>query len=412
VFKPVSLFIGTRYFAASSGNQLVSFISSLAVAGLVLGVALLIVVMSVMNGFDKELRTRILGLIPHVKLYQQAGMEDWSQHAKTIEQITGVISVAPFSTVNGLLSFRGQVQPIELQGEILISESNQQSRLQQIIGISGLQSIDKPLFLAKGIADKLGLEKGDKVRMIAPGSVNYDKQGSSARLAVFDVVGIFDTGTELDQRLAITSLAAAGELSGLGNRVEGLQITLDDIFAVRPLRYSLYDLFPNDFYSTDWTSTFGNLYQAIKMSREMVLLLVFLIIAIAAFNVISMLVMTVTDKRPAIAILKTLGCTQRDILTIFLAKGMMIGLMGCLLGALLGVLGSLYVGDLIGWIELKTGFQFLSTEVYPVDYLPSELLLSDVFTVVGVAFALNILATIYPAWRAVKVRPADELRYE
>lgn len=410
MLKPVSLFIGLRYFFASSGNRLVSFISSLAVTGLVLGVALLIVVLSVMNGFEQELRTRILGLVPHVRLYQHRGIEDWQWVRQRVVSMPGVVSATPFSRVDGMLTFRGEVQPVSLHGELLNENGNQQ--LQDFVDINAAEGVEKPLFLARGIADKLGVSEGAKLRMIVPHATSIDQPGRSSQLATFTLVGIFDTGTELDQRLAITRLSAASELAGLQTAAQGMQLQVEDVFSVRELRYLLRRELPMGFYSYDWTGSYGNLYQAIKMSRELVLLLIFLIVAIAAFNVISMLVMTVKDKSGAIAILRTLGCTQRGILQIFFIKGSLIGLMGCLIGSVLGVFAAHHIGDWVASLEALTGFQFLNTEVYPVDSLPSQLLWSDVAVVVAVAFGLNMLATLYPAWKAGQVQPADELRYE
>ncbi|WIO73099.1 lipoprotein-releasing ABC transporter permease subunit [Porticoccaceae bacterium LTM1] len=410
MFKPVSLFIGLRYFFSGSGSRLVSFISGLAVTGLVLGVALLITVLSIMNGFEKELRTNIIGLVPHIRLYKQDGIDDWQKLAKRVKEQPGVVSATPFTQVNGMLNYRGQVQPVILHGESQNPKEGN-DRLQAFIHWNKAEGISHPLFLAKGVADKLGVATGDRLQMVIPGAESYGN-AQSARFALFTVVDVFATGTELDQRLAITRLSVAGDLAGYSGRVGGIQLHIDDVFAARIMKYELQQMLPGGIYLSDWISSYGNLYQAIKMSRELVLLLIFVIVAIAAFNVVSMLVMTVTDKRSAIAILKTLGCRDGEILRIFFTKGSLIGLMGCSIGALLGVLASKYIGKWVAGLEHMTGIQFLNTEVYPVDQLPSLLLWQDVLTVVIVAFALNMIATLYPAWRATRVQPADELRYE
>ncbi len=410
MFKPASLFIGLRYFSASSENRLLSFISALAVTGLVLGVALLIVVLSVMNGFERELNTRILGLVPHIQLYRQGGIEDWPTVKEELKTVPGVVSTSPFSRIYGMISWRDKVQPIELHGEPLNSDGNQ--RLQKYLVNQTPEHDGNKLYIAKGIAAKLGVGAGQRVRLIVPATGEAGSRTDVSALATFTVAGIFDTGTGLDQRLAITDLKTASKLAGLGDRVLGMQIEVEDIFAVRDVRYHLQRLLPPGYYSSDWTRTHGNMYQSIKMSRELVLLLIFIIVAVAAFNVISMLVMTVTEKRSAIAILKTLGCTRNDVLRVFLVKGSLIGLAGCLIGTSVGVVVSQYIGEWVSKLEETLGLHFLSTEVYPVDYLPSQLLFSDVIMVVVVAFALNLLATLYPAWKATRVRPADELRYE
>lgn len=406
--KSLPLFIGLRYFFASSGNRLVSFISGLAVTGLVLGVALLIVVLSVMNGFERELRDKILNLVSHVQLHKHGGIADWRALANEVEQRPQIISATPYTEVPGMLTRRGVVQPVALRGEILGAGN---SAFQQYLDIPAAEGIEKPLFISGKTAAKLGLAAGDKVRMVIPSTTGYNGSGPSSRTVAFTVAGTFNTNTELDQALVVTRLSVASELAGLAGRVQALQLQVVDIFSSRWLATQLLNDIPGT-YAYDWTGRYGNLYYAIRGSKNLVLLLIFLIVAIAAFNVISMLVMTVTDKRPAIAILKTLGCSERDILAIFFTKGSLIGLMGCTIGAGLGVVLSTYIGSMAKWLEQQLGVQFLNTEVYPVDILPSHLLWSDVVVVVAVAFTLNMLATLYPAWKAGRVRPADELRYE
>ena len=349
--KSVPLFIGLRYFFASSGNRLVSFISGLAVTGLVLGVALLIVVLSVMNGFDRELRTKILNLVSHVQLHKHGGIDQWQDLAQTVQQRPQVLSVTPYTEVPGMLTHRGAVQPVMLHGEVLGAGN---PTLQSYLDLSAADGVENPLFISGKTAGKLAVSVGDKVRMVIPAATDYGGSGRSSTTAVFTVAGIFNTGTELDQTLAVTRLSVASALAGLENRVQALQLEITELFAARRLAYQLQRDIPNS-YAFDWTGRYGNLYQAIKGSKNLVLLLIFLIVAIAAFNVISMLVMTVTDKRPAIAILKTLGCSERDILGIFFAKGSLIGLTGCFIGAGLGVLLATYVGLLAGWLEQLLG---------------------------------------------------------
>ena len=408
MLKSIPLFIGLRYFFASSGSQLVSFISGLAVTGLVLGVALLIVVLSVMNGFDRELRTKILSLVSHVQLYSADGIADWQSLADQVEQHPGVQSATPFTDVNGLLVHRNKVQPLVLHGESL---GRGNPVLQGYLNLNAARGVEKPLFLSGKMAEKLAVAEGDRIRMVVPAAADYEGVGRSSVTVVFTVVDVFNTHTELDQTLAVTTLSVANELAGLGARAQGLQLAVDDIFAAGQYGYLLEREVPG-MLARDWTYRYGNLYQAIKGSRNLVMLLIFLIVAIAAFNVVSMLVMAVTDKRPAIAVLKTLGCEHRHILGIFFVKGSLIGLMGCAIGTGLGVLIASHIGDWAKWLENQLGVQFLNSEVYPVDIVPSQLLWTDVGLVVVIAFVLNMLATLYPAWKAGGVKPADELRYE
>jgi len=228
----------------------------------------------------------------------------------------------------------------------------------------------------------------------------------------FTLVGVFATHTEIDQLLAIGALPVVADVAGIGGMVNGFRVQTDDQFNARQLGYQILERLPFGYGFRDWFQTHGNLYQAIQLSRNMVGLLIFMIIAIAAFNVISMLMMSVMDKRKDIAILQTLGLTRREILQLFLTQGVLIGLFGILIGVLLGVLGCLWVADLVLWMESLFGVIFLNTEVYPIDYIPVDLRWSDVLTVSLAAVLLNLLATLYPALRASRMVPADELRYE
>ena len=385
-----------------------SFISGLAVTGLVCGVALLIVVLAVMNGFDRELRTKILDLVTHIQVYEHGGIDDLQLLAGKVTQRPGILSATPFTDVTGMLSHRGRVQPVVLHGEQFGSGN---PMLQRQLNLNVAEGVDKPIYISEKMATELRVSLGERLRMVVPAVTDYSGGGRASRIVVFTLVGLFNTGTELDQQLAFTRLQLASELAGLGVRPQALQVQVEDIFAASQQGYLLQRDIPGVFVR-NWSSRYGNLYQAIQGSRNLVLILIFLIVAIAAFNVVSMLVMAVTDKRPAIAILKTLGCSNGDILGIFFVKGTLIGLMGCAIGTGLGVLIASHVGQWAKWLEQQLGVTLLNTEVYPVDVLPSHLLWSDVGVVVAVAFALNMLATLHPAWRAGKVRPADELRYE
>ncbi len=408
------LLVGRRYFAAGSSSRLASFISVLAMTGLVMGVAMLIIVLSVMNGFDREMRTRILGVVPHVQLFQRDGIADWRQLAETVAATPGVVEVTPFTGFQGMINARGRVQAVTVQGLLPDAmDSAMAAVLPPRTGawLTGEDGARGGLMLSRVLADKLGVEPGHTLTLIVPRPGEGGRQ-QSPLVRVFNLAGIFDTHTAEDVGLALVHLDTAGELAGYGPRAQGLRISIDDVFAARELGYRVIRDLPQDFSFIDWFHTHGNLYQAIQMSRQMVGLLIFLIIAIAVFNVVSMLIMTVVDKRPAIATLKTLGADNGTVLGIFLVQGVLIGVSGSLAGLALGVLGALSVSDLVVWLERTLQFRFLNTEIYPIDYLPSELRWGDVATVVVTALALNFVATLYPAWKAARVRPAEILRYE
>jgi len=408
------VFLGRRYFASGSSSRLASFISLLAMTGLVMGVAMLIIVLSVMNGFDREMRTRILGVVPHVQLFEQGGIADWRALAQRIGAMPGVVEATPVSVFQALINARGKTQAVAVQGLLPEAlDSAMASALPAETGrwLSAGGADGGGLMLSRVLADKLGVEAGAKLTLIVPRIGDGGRQLAPVMQA-FTLKGTFDTHTAEDVGLALVHLDTAGALTGFGDRPQGLRIALEDVFAAREFGFGLIRQLPATFSFIDWFQTHGNLHQAIQMSRQMVGLLIFLIIAIAAFNVVSMLIMTVVDKRPAIATLKTLGADNGTILGVFFIQGTLIGLVGCAAGLVLGVLGALYVSDLVAWLEQLLHLRFLNTEIYPIDYLPSQLRRADVITVVATALALNFLATLYPAWKAARVRPAEILRYE
>lgn len=412
------LFLGRRYFASGSSSRLASFISILAMTGLVMGVAMLIIVLSVMNGFDREMRTRILGVVPHVQLFQRGGIDDWQAMARIVAATPGVVEVTPFTGFQGMINARGKVQAVTVQGllpEALDSAMAAVLPPQTADWLAGpeegAEGGRSGLMLSRVLAEKLGVSEGHTLTLIVP-RPGADGRQLAPLVRVFNLAGIFDTHTAEDVGLALIHLDIAGELSGLGARPEGLRISVEDVFAVRDLGYRLLRQLPPTYSFIDWFQTHGNLHQAIQMSRQMVGLLIFLIIAIAVFNVVSMLIMTVVDKRPAIATLKTMGAGNGTILGVFLVQGILIGVTGCLAGMALGILGAYYVPDLVAWLERVLQFRFLNTEIYPIDYLPSQLRWGDVAIVVSTALVLNFVATLYPAWKAARVRPAEILRYE
>ncbi|MGD9983107.1 MAG: FtsX-like permease family protein [Porticoccaceae bacterium] len=396
------LLIGWRFFRAGSGNRLVSFVSLLAVAGLVLGVALMILVLAVMNGFDREMRTRILGLVPHVQLSRDGGIADWQTLAPKLLEDPAILSATPFVRLGGMVNFHGRVVPVELLGAS--ATGSRYAALGPLVQEDGL-------LLSRRIADRLGAKEGDALTLFVAGNDNAGR-GAMPVARAFRVTGIFATHTTLDNALVVTRLETAAALAGLDGRVQGLQLELADPFAARDMAYWLLAELPAGYRFADWLQTHGNLYQAINMSRSLVGTLVFAVIAVAVFNVVALLVMTVVEKRPAIAILKTQGATRAGIIGVFVTQGSLIGLLGVGLGTLLGCLGALALGDAVNWLENLLDFRFLNLAVYPIDYIPTDLRARDVLAVALVALGLNLLAALYPAWRAAAVPPAQVLRYE
>ena len=406
MFKPASVFIGLRYFFAGQRSALlVSFISLLAIAGLVLGVALLIIVLSVMNGFDRELRDNILSVVPHVQLIHQSGVEDWQSERDKIMQIGSVTDAVPYADAEGLMSHRQNARPVQLLG---LSATVIPAGLASVLRRYNLAiPAQGRVLISEVIADALNAKTNQRVSMIVPA-----ENGRSTTVYSFIVEGVFATHTELDQSLVIASLPQVAEIAGIPNRAQGFRLQVNDQFNARNIGFEIINQLPFGYGFRDWFQTHGNLYQAIQLSRKMVVLLIFLIVAIAAFNVISMLMMSVMNKRKDIAVLQTLGLSRGDIVGVFLVQGSMIGIVGIALGVLLGVLGCYFVPNLVSWFEAALGAPFLDTEVYPIDYIPVDMRWTDVSMIAGVALVLNIMATIYPALRASRTVPADELRYE
>lgn len=406
MFKSVPVFVGLRYFTSGGrGSLLVSFISMLAIAGLALGVALLVVVLSVMNGFDRELRERILSVVPHIQLIHGVGVSDWQSQTQLIAELDQVTEVTPYNEAEGLIHSGQQTRPIQLLG---LSAQALPRGLENVIQEAGLTVPQSgQLLLPQPMAEDLNVVVGQRVTVIIP-AIN----GRATAAHSFLLTGIFATHTELDQILGLASLHQVGNIAGVEGLVQGFRLQVEDQFDARQTGYRLLEQLPFGYGFRDWFQTHGNLYQAIQLSRNLVSLLIFLIVAIAAFNVVSMLMMSVVNKRGDIAILQTLGLSRQAIVQLFLIQGAMIGLFGIALGVLLGVIGCYWVADLVLWIESMVGSRFLDTAVYPIDYVPVDLRWENVAQIAAVAIVLNITATIYPALRASRVVPAQELRFE
>lgn len=411
MFKPVSLLIGLRYTRAKRRNHFISFISLTSIIGLVLGVAVLITVLSVFNGFDRELKNRILGMVPHATITSREAFQDWQKLAEYAKHNPQVIAVAPYSQLQGMLTASGQVTGALISGIDPVYEK-QVSIIQQHITQGNLDSLQANSFgiiLGEGLANNLGVQLGDKLTLVLPEAA-VSPAGVIPRFKRFTVVGVFKVGADVDGMLAYIHIADAGKLLRIGDQVQGIRLKLHDIFQSRPVILDLLSQLPNYVYANDWTQSHGNLFSAIQMEKAMMGLLLLLIVAVAAFNIVSSLVMVVTDKKADIAILRTLGASPQTITRIFMVQGAVIGLVGTLGGVLLGVTLALNISDFISWIEQVTGASLF--EAYFINYLPSELDWNDVAWVSIMSALLSFLATIYPARRAAKVQPAEALRYE
>jgi lipoprotein-releasing system permease protein len=416
MFRPLFVFIGTRYTRAKRRNHFVSFISLTSMIGLALGVVVMIVVLSVMNGFDHEMRTRVLGMVPHATIESGEPITGWQGLADKVRQNPQVLAVAPFTQMQGLLTNNGSVQKILLNGIDPAQERNVSiiDRFMKQGRLDDLTSGGFGIVLGDKAAAKLGVGIGDKVTFVAP-EVTVTPAGMFPRMKRFTVAGIFHVGAgELDGYLGLTNLDDLGRLHRWKpDQVQGLRLKFEDLFQAPRTSYQIaQQLGEHNYYSRDWTRTHGNLYQAIRMEKAMIGLLLLLIVAVAAFNIISTLVMVVNDKKGDIAILRTLGSTPGQIMAIFMVQGTVIGVVGTFIGAVVGMIAALNVSAAISALEGLIGHKFLNADVYFIDYLPSQLMAEDVFMVCGAALILSFLATLYPAWRAARTQPAEALRYE
>lgn len=415
------LFIGLRYTGAKRQSKSVSFLAGVSMVGLAVGVSLLILVLSVMNGFDRELRERILGLAPQAAVYHRESIVDWESLRDQIESFPEVEAAAPFVQLQGLVSHRTEAMFVSIYG--FDPEAERRVSLINDYVLPEVQKRisagDKIVLLGKNVAEKLGVVVSDKIMIVVP-----DKSGSSRspKIAYFEVGQIIESKTELDSTLALTSLKHASILTGHNGRVSGLRLKLVDLFEAPRVVYNVTSYLnaqpdsdgfnSSGYYSSNWTRTHWNLYQAIQMSKNLVGLLMSLIVAIAAFNVVSTLVLVVIDKQGDIAILRTLGASGRKIMCIFMVMGSAIGVIGTLSGIIIGCLMALGVQDFVIFIESVFDVQFLQSDVYPLTYLPTDIRLSDIISVTLTALGMSLLATVFPAWKASKIQPAEALRYE
>jgi lipoprotein-releasing system permease protein len=409
------LLVGLRYTRAKRRNHFISFISATSMAGIALGVAALIVVLSVMNGFQKELRARILGVASHVQISGTGNrLLDWRGLAQTAAKEPRVVASAPFVNAQGMLSngqaVRGSVvRGIVPEMEDKVAEIGQHMRAGKL---EALKPGEFGIVLGSELARALGALKDDKIALIAPQGL-VTPAGVVPRLKQFTVVGIFEVGMfEYDSGLALVHLEDAQKLYQMDDAVSGLRLRLDDLFAARNVARDLMSKLDSSYFATDWTRSHANFFRAVEIEKRVMFIILTLIVAVAAFNIVSTLVMLVTDKQADIAILRTLGASPGSIVQIFMVQGALIGVIGTIAGVVGGVILALNVDTVVPFIENVLGFKFLAKDVYYISDLPSDVLLGDVTTIGLVSLVLSFLATLYPSWRASKTNPAEALRYE
>lgn len=403
-------FIGTRYTAMGQRSHMVAFISRVSMVGLSLGVALLIIVLSVMNGFDKEMRERILGLVPQASIVGYQPIKEWQGVMEIALQHPDVTGAAPYTHLQGLFMKGRNTEAVLVEGILPRAELDSSVLAkfvdtQVLLGLHGSQVI-----IGKDLAESLDVEVGDHITLVLP-QTGFGHR-VTPKLQRLNVVGEINSGTELDRRIALVNIATAGKLAEIDGAVQGIRLAVDDLFSALQIAYEIRANLPAEYRVTDWTRTHGNLYSAIQLSKQMVGLLMLIIIAVAAFNVVSTLFLVVKDKQGDIAILRTLGLSPKGVMAVFMVQGTLIGVIGTAIGAVFGVAISLTISDAVRLLERLLSVQFLSSEVYPVNHLPTDLRLTDVILVCTAAILMSFLATVYPAWRATRIQPAEALRYE
>lgn len=415
MFRPLSIFIGSRYTRAKRRNHFISFISLTSMIGLSLGVLAMIMVLSVMNGFQREMSNRILGMVPHAVIAgDEQPVDGWQALAEQVMTHPQVLGAAPITQLEGMLSYRGAMQPIEIKGIDPQAEGDVSILGSKMMAgkLDDLKPGESGVILGLMTARRFGLKLGDKLTLIVP-ELSDTPGGVTPRMQRLYVVGVFKVGAELDGSLAMIHRAdAARMLRWQPDQVEGVRVRLADLYRAPETTSEIIGKLGGDYRGEDWSLTQGSLFSAMKMEKTMIGLLLLLIVAVAAFNIIATLIMVVADKRADIAILRTLGATPRQIMAIFMVQGSIIGLTGTLIGTILGVLGALNVSALVAWLEKLSGQHIFSSDVYFISALPSELRLEDVVLVTLAALVLSFLATLYPAWRAAQTQPAEALRYE
>lgn len=407
------VFIGLRYIRARRRNQFISFLSGFSLLGMMLGVGALIIVLSVMNGFDRELKGRLLSAIPHGSVYADGGLDDWQTLANDLQRHSQVLAHAPYVEGFAMLGFGRALQAVAFAGvepalEARVSEIGQH----MVMGdLAALRPGEFGVVLGRILARQLSVVPGDKLMLTLP-QLNITPAGIFPRVKRFTVVGVFEVGAQVDQSLVLMHLSDAQRLLRRGHRVDGVHVKVADMFDAGQIMANLAPKLPPGLAVKDWSQSQGSLFQAIKMEKTVITVLLLIIVLVAAFNIVTSLVLMVADKRADIAVLRTLGITARQVMAIFMVQGSAVGSLGILLGAVFGSLIGVYVGPIVQALESLTGVHMFDPSVYYISHLPSHWLWGDVVLVSAVGLLLSLLASVYPAYRASKIEPAETLRYE
>jgi len=412
-------FIGLRYLKAKRKQTFISIITVISIAGVTLGVMALIVVLAVMNGFEKNLKEKILGTYAHIIVLKagQEGLDHYEEAAKKVDAVKGVVSAAPFILSQVMLSSASNVSGVVLKG-IDPNLVGKVTDLASNLKAGSLQDLEKGrdnvagIILGVELAKHLGVSMNDTLQVISPLG-NMTPMGMMPKMRRFAVVGIFQSGMyEYDNSLAYISIPVAQKFFDMGDRVTGIEIKTGDIYRVKEIAKEIRRSLGFPFWTKDWMEMNRNLFSALRLEKIAMFIILVLIVLVAAFNIISTLIMVVMEKNKDIAILKSMGASSRGIMRIFLIEGLVIGVVGTFLGAVFGLLAAFNLEKITDFVEHLFGFKILSSDVYYIDKLPSQVNPLDVTLILVTAITISLVATIYPSWRASKLDPAEALRYE
>ncbi|MBP49357.1 MAG: lipoprotein-releasing system transmembrane subunit LolC [Acidiferrobacteraceae bacterium] len=415
MIRPLELQIGLRYTRAKRRNQFISFISLISVLGIVIGVWALITVLSIMNGFERELRERILAVASHVTITGPRGeLTDWPRLSERVEQAGEVVGQAPFILGQGMLIKGPTVSGALIRGIAPSREANVSTVLDSLTAgdVAALVPRDWNIIIGSALASKLDVVLGDKVTVVAPkGQVT--PAGFLPRLKRFRVAGIFELGMyEYDSALALIHIEDAARLFRTEGRATGLRLKLKNVYDAPRVRQKLIELLGSGVGITDWTREHSNLFRALKIEKRVMFIILLLIVAVAAFNIVSTLIMVVSDKEADVAILRTLGISPLSVMGIFVVQGVMIGITGTLIGTGVGVLTAINIETLVPWLEELLNTEFFPSSIYVITDFPAQMKWPDVILIASASFGISLVATLYPAWRASRTQPAEALRYE
>ena len=416
MYRPIALTVGLRYTRAKRRNHFISFISLISMLGIALGVAVLITVLSVMNGFDTEIHQRFFAVAPQVTLMTQRDLSDsWSKVAREIQKIPEIKAESPYINGKGMLSYEGQVSGVSIMGINPIDESKT-SQLADKMLLGQLDSLvagDFNMLVGEQLAMDLNLSLGDQVVLLTP-QASRTPLGIMPRYKRFTVSGIFRIGNGFgfDNGLAYINLEDAHRLFKGSSVVSGFHISLTDLYKASLVSNELQNELPRQFMVTNWMEQFGAFFSALAMEKTMMFFILLLIIAVAAFNLVASLVMMVNDKQSEIAILRTMGASKKQIMLIFIIQGGLIGFLGSLMGLVGGVILALNATAVVDFIQRVFHVQLISSSVYYVDYLPSRIEWSDLLIILIISLFMSLIATLYPAYKAARTQAAEVLRYE